>query len=267
MCALATPNDPYALELLFVDEEGDKIEAIMQKHYMHRFTNHVVEGHVYKVTNFTVSRNGGKFRTVDQSEVDIQNLMNASKIWWNPAIPEAISFKDRYKVKVVVSDGIESAPLIMFDSECSYLLKRQCKDLVAENKGKNKDAYPDEILSLVGSELLFRVERKEDNFFLYDECYIVRKICTDSSLINEFKEIVDDDTPLNAKGKSCVIDLSPQCNSIASEVDATPPSSGQCSLSAASMIVCSKRGPSDGDDPPSNKKMRTKLRGVKVERG
>ncbi|KAJ1420446.1 hypothetical protein SESBI_14359 [Sesbania bispinosa] len=51
-----------------------------------------------------------------------------------------------------------------------------------------------------------------------------------------------------AEGKSCAIDFSRQCNSVASEVDATPPSSGQCSSSAPSMMLASKRGSNEADD-------------------
>ncbi|KAJ1430718.1 Nucleic acid-binding, OB-fold [Sesbania bispinosa] len=409
MCAVATPDDPYAMKMLFVDEEGEKIEAVVQKHYMHKFAKLVVEGEVYKVTNFTVNRNGGKFRAsphdyklsfnastrvvlcekaiipfmglsllksndiketrgsfdklfgefcpsfvtegrntrlmlvdlIDEmgqircaifgelvdtlnsllalprvglpvmiiqlarvnlykGEVGIQNLMNASKLLWNPDIPEAVSFKEslvvhevesdtaisivsekyrpvslrdqflnklypnktvrelihlleghpivmsakwRYKVKLVVSDGIDSIPLILFDSECYYLLRRQCKDLIAEQK-----------------------------------CHKVRKICSDESIIKEFKELVEEDTPLKLKfaptfskldqseARSCVIDLSPQCNSVGSEVAATPPSAGQCSSSTGAVIVPSKRGSDEPVDPPSDKQKRTRLRAVKVER-
>ncbi|KAJ1425087.1 hypothetical protein SESBI_11202 [Sesbania bispinosa] len=164
-----------------------------------------------------------------------------------------MSAKWRYKVKVLVSDGIDSTPLILFDSECYYLL-------------------------LGNAKIFYLRQRKEDDLFLYDGCYSVRKIFSDSTLINDYKEMVDDDTPLKlkfapaftkleqAEGKSCVIDLSPQYNSVASEVDATPPSSGPCSSSATSMIPRPKHPCGDTDNPPCEKKKQTKLRSVKVER-
>ncbi|KAJ1389659.1 hypothetical protein SESBI_38103 [Sesbania bispinosa] len=62
MSAVATPDDPFALHMLFVDQEGLCIEAVIQKHLMHRFSNSVIEGEVYNVSNFSVTRNSGKFR-------------------------------------------------------------------------------------------------------------------------------------------------------------------------------------------------------------
>ncbi|KAJ1385244.1 hypothetical protein SESBI_41836 [Sesbania bispinosa] len=147
-----------------------------------------------------------------------------------------------------------------------------------KQKGKKEGGYPNQILNLVGKELLFRVERKEDEFFLNDECHRVKKICSDECIIKEFKELVEEDTPLKlkfapafskldqSKARSCVIDLSPQCNSIGSEVSATPPSAGQCSSSTGTVIVPSKRGSEEAVDPPSDKQKRTRLRAVKVEK-
>ncbi|KAJ1400508.1 hypothetical protein SESBI_29493 [Sesbania bispinosa] len=62
MCAVATPSDPYAMQMVFVDEEGGKIEAIVQRQFMKKFSQCLVEGEVYKISNFGVSSNGGKFR-------------------------------------------------------------------------------------------------------------------------------------------------------------------------------------------------------------
>ncbi|KAJ1425432.1 Nucleic acid-binding, OB-fold, partial [Sesbania bispinosa] len=50
MAAIATPNDPFAMQMLFLDEE---------KQNMQRFAQIVVEGRVYKITNFSVIKNGG----------------------------------------------------------------------------------------------------------------------------------------------------------------------------------------------------------------
>ncbi|KAJ1436553.1 Nucleic acid-binding, OB-fold [Sesbania bispinosa] len=64
MCVVATPCDPYAIQMVFVDEEGGKIEAIVQKQYMNKFADCMVEGEVYRITKFGVCTNGGKFRAV-----------------------------------------------------------------------------------------------------------------------------------------------------------------------------------------------------------
>ncbi|KAJ1391698.1 Nucleic acid-binding, OB-fold [Sesbania bispinosa] len=64
MAAVATPDDPYAMQMLFVDEEGGRIEGTVQKHNMQKFNWCMVEGQVYKVSKFGIIRNGGKFRAV-----------------------------------------------------------------------------------------------------------------------------------------------------------------------------------------------------------
>ncbi|KAJ1399209.1 Nucleic acid-binding, OB-fold [Sesbania bispinosa] len=60
--AVATPDNPFVMHMLFVDQEGNCIESVIQKHFMHRFANSVIEGEVYNVIQFTVTRNSGKFR-------------------------------------------------------------------------------------------------------------------------------------------------------------------------------------------------------------
>ncbi|KAJ1388558.1 Nucleic acid-binding, OB-fold [Sesbania bispinosa] len=73
MCSVATPNESYALQMLFVDEEvfliqesfigsGDRIEATVQKPLMNKFRYALFEGEVYKLTLFGLMRNCGKFR-------------------------------------------------------------------------------------------------------------------------------------------------------------------------------------------------------------
>ncbi|KAJ1422567.1 Nucleic acid-binding, OB-fold [Sesbania bispinosa] len=62
MSAVATPDDPFVMHMLFVDQEGLCIEVVIQKHFMHRFSDSVMEREVYNLTNFSVTRNSGKFR-------------------------------------------------------------------------------------------------------------------------------------------------------------------------------------------------------------
>lgn len=42
---------------------------------------------------------------------------------------------------------------------------------------------------LVGKELLFKVEKKSNNFFQFDDSYCVKRICDDPSIIEAFKAI------------------------------------------------------------------------------
>ncbi|KAJ1443896.1 hypothetical protein SESBI_00069 [Sesbania bispinosa] len=404
MSSVASPDDPFALQMLFVDEEGGRIEATVQKHIMHKFSNSIVEGQVYRITRFGILRNGGhdfkiifnsntqviacpdidipllglaltktsnikrtrgfsdylldfmgivtaiseetklnkegrvtRLMSIDlvdemgeiqcaifgnlmdtvkgylteprcgllviiiqlakfnvyKGQVGIQNVMNASKIWWNPDIPQAVEFKNglavheiesdlaisiipekprpvslreeflemypkksvrelnqlleegsfiilgtiteilddslwwymactcmksvtyelgfpfctgcnipvynitpRYKIKLAVTNGEDITHLIMFDSECRFLLDKSCYDLLEEGKVNGCSGYPQEIMDFVGKELLYRVEINEDAMLAYDGCIKVKKLCSDSSIISDYKERVDDETPL-----------------------------------------------------------------------
>lgn len=42
---------------------------------------------------------------------------------------------------------------------------------------------------LVGKELLFKVEKKSNNFFQFDDSYCVKRICDDPSIIEAFKAL------------------------------------------------------------------------------
>ncbi|KAJ1429769.1 Nucleic acid-binding, OB-fold [Sesbania bispinosa] len=455
MCALATPEDPFATEMVLVDEEGETIEGTILKQNMRRFANLMAEGQVYKITNFGVVTSKGNFRAsrhdykimfnantkitavaaavnphlglnllmrllilicrlhgncmslnkqgratrlmlidmVDEmgtirfaafgqlidairgflvtsgiglpvviiqlgrvnlykAEVGIQNVHNATKIWWNPEIPDAVDFKnslavheietdvaislisDRkrpmskrdeflscyprksigqlheliedgffiilgtikeivddglwwymacscmkavnygrgypycddchraYKVKILVSDGEDCAHLLMWDSECYSLLKKSCREMLSDLKGGESGPYPDDMLSWVDKEMLFRIERKGESTFGYDESFPVRRICFDTSLISEFKDIANDETPLKLKfappftkvppieGTSSVIDVSPQSICSASPLDVSPISIENPASSAAECSILSKRsgGPTPDED-------------------
>ncbi|KAJ1435998.1 hypothetical protein SESBI_04551 [Sesbania bispinosa] len=397
---------------------GNCIESVIQKHFMHRFANSVIEGEVYNVTQFTVARNSGKFRAthhdhkltfnantrivpcltvaipgtglslvktsdilktkgssqylvdfmgivtgisekltlrkegrqtclmlidmVDEmgkircaifgqlidtmkgfltlsrcglpvliihlarvnlyrGEVGIQNLLNASKLFWNPEIPEAIKFKNslavhkietdveislisdnrcpvsmreqfltmfprkrvgdlnhmledgtyivlgtitevfqeddwwyiacscmravdfsqgfpycddckrevfnmshRYKVKILVADQSDSSELIMFDSACYSLLNIPCKGLLSDYKARKTDGYPPEILDFIGQEMFFSLELNAEKSSSFDgEAIKVQKICLDACILNEYKELIDDETPLKSPSTPC----------------------------------------------------------------
>ncbi|KAJ1427593.1 hypothetical protein SESBI_09478 [Sesbania bispinosa] len=410
MTSVANPNDPYATQMVFVDEEGGRIEATVPKQHMSRFNHALVEGQIYNITNFGLLRNSGKFRAVVhefklifnattrvihtqnvtipfsgfaltktcdikktngssnylydfmgivtaiseelnlsnegrqtrfmlldlvdemgqirlalfgemidvvagflslprcglpvliiqlakvnlyKGEVGIQNVFNASKLYWNPDIAEAIEFKNglavheietdveirtisdrsrpvsmkdeflklypkktvaqlqemdedgffiilasidqvihdgfwwymacpcmksvsyddgvpfcedcdtyvfdltpRFRLKLEVSDGSKNAQLILFDSECCALLNKSCRDMLADLKAVKSSAHPSRISNLVGTELLFRVERKDDPTFTYEECFRVKRVCLDPEIIADYKSELDDQTPV-----------------------------------------------------------------------
>ncbi|KAJ1408928.1 Nucleic acid-binding, OB-fold [Sesbania bispinosa] len=75
MASLAKPDDPFALEMVFVDEEGGKIEA-------------TVEGHVYRLSNFGMTANGGKFRAANHEFELVADFMGVLT-----AVSEEINIK------------------------------------------------------------------------------------------------------------------------------------------------------------------------------
>ncbi|KAJ1386662.1 hypothetical protein SESBI_40587 [Sesbania bispinosa] len=382
-CALATPDEPFAIQMVLLDEDGDTIEGTVLKQNMRRFANVMVEGQVYKLMNFGVMLSKGLPVVIFQlarvklyrGEVRIQNVMNATKIWWNPDIAEALEFKNslavhkietdmaisiisdtcrpvskrdeflnlypkknigqlhelveegffiilgtikeivddelwlymacsymravnygrgypycdychcvvydmtpRYKVKILVSDGDDSAHLLMWDSECYSLLNKSYRDLLADTKGDESGSYPEEMLNWLDKEMFFRIERKEDSTFGYDDSFKVRRICCDTALISDFKAIVHEDTPLKLKfappfakdrpseGTSCVIDISPHGNSSVSPLDVSPVSIAKPSSSAEGCSVLSKRSRDTTPDEGIGRRKLPRNRILKVEK-
>ncbi|KAJ1403296.1 hypothetical protein SESBI_27444 [Sesbania bispinosa] len=471
MCVVTTPNDPFALQVLFVDGEGQMIEVVVYKENMKRFVKAFVEGDVYKVTNFGVSRNTGRFRAarhdyklvfnantkvqlcqgisfpfprlalvksseirktcgnskylldfmgvltaiseeinlnkegrqtrlmlldlVDEEgdircavfgemvntvsgllssttiglpvviiqlarvnlykgKVGIQNVLNASRIYWNPDLPEAIEFKtrqassmsdeflhdgffiilariseiledcrwwytactcmrrikfdrgypfcehcnacvfeltSRYKIKMLVADGVDDAQVVMFDHECSLLLQSSCRDLLSVNKGNSPDEFPEEISRLVGKELLLRIERQGDGLYTSNDCYKVASLCTDLDLIEDFRSKMEEETPIKMKfaphftkmgmvdgetsayvtkialleGDSSAVEVSPHGNSGVSELSVTPFSTGGSSSSPGESISVVKSLGSDSLEGPSENKTIPTMKGVKIE--
>ncbi|KAJ1403627.1 Nucleic acid-binding, OB-fold [Sesbania bispinosa] len=378
MCAVATPRDPYAMQMVFVDEEGGKIEAIIQKQYMKKFAECLVEGEVYKITNFGVNFNGGKFRAaghdykllftsctkvtlcpgasipgselsllktseikktkrhsdylVDfmgvviavseelninregrqtrlvgkircavfgdlinvvmeflvvpqnglpvviiqfarvnlyKGEVGIQNVMNASKILWNPDLPLAVdlavheietevaistitdrrrasSMRDEflklYKVKRLVSDGNDNAHFILWDLDYYSLLNKTCKQMLDDIEGQPAGFFPEEIMNLI------------------------KKVCCDVDILAEYKEQVDDETPLKTDANGQGLELSTCCKSIVTELEITPPS---CVASSSNVEESGSSGKRDGEEheeAPLERKKRARVRAVKVEK-
>ncbi|KAJ1423595.1 hypothetical protein SESBI_12218 [Sesbania bispinosa] len=464
MCAVATPSDPYAMQMVFVDEEGGKIEAIVQKQYMKKFADCMVEGEVYRITNVGVCKNEGKFRAaghdyklsftsctnvtlcqdfigvvtaiseelninregrqtrlmlidfVDEfgkircdvfgdlinvvmdflalqqtglhvviiqfakvnlykGEVGIQNVMNASKILWNPEIPEAVEFKNglvvheietevaistitdrrrapsmgeeflklhpkkwigqlydmveegyfiilatiteivqdfkwwymtcsfmkavsfveglpwckdcqknvfdmtpRYKVKLFVSDGNDNAHFILWDLDCYSLVNQTCRHMLADIEGRPVGFFPEEILNLVGKEMLFRIESSDEDLLTFDDTFKIKKVCFDVDIVAEYKEAVDDETPLKLKFAPAFtkiadsdangdgIQLSTCCKSIASELEITPPSCVGSSSNVEENGGRGKRDMEEHEEPPLERKKRCRVRPVKVEK-
>ncbi|XP_057421220.1 uncharacterized protein LOC130715169 isoform X2 [Lotus japonicus] len=402
MFPVGEPSKPYALNLVFVDSEGVKIEACIKKNYLTKFRGEFSEGNVYKITYFGISENSGGFRASEhelkiffnqrtrvvlehcdviptlclslknstyieatmgecdylidfiglvaavsrekqyvksgkvtrkieldlidekgivrcalfgdyvdivleylalernglpvlvvqlakiksfRGDIVIQNVMNGTKLLWNPNIPEAVSFRNglvangidfnvpigvieggvpyvpleedfltmfpkksikelqstaeegvfvvfakvsglldgerwfyqscrchkavtieddmyycgscktfvlevipRFRIKVEVCEGEETATFVLFDTDSQHILQKSCKDLVAVWKGKVVGEYPDAIKAIVGNEYLFKVEKEFDHGVKYDGSFKVKKICDNIAVIEKFKD-------------------------------------------------------------------------------
>ncbi|KAJ1426976.1 Nucleic acid-binding, OB-fold [Sesbania bispinosa] len=254
-----------------------------------------------------------------KGEVGIQNVMNTSKVYWNPDMPEALEFRNglaihenetdvdirtisetrrpssmkddflklypkrtleqlhqmeeviedvfwwymarpcmksvsyddgvpfcddcgvyvigltpRFKLKIEVSDAIDTAQLILFDSECYAMLHKSCHDMLDEMKSVKNCDHPLDISNLVGSEFLFRVERKNHASFTFEECFRVKRVCSDPSIIADYKIGMDEETPLKLKfapsftkiideeATNCVKDITPELTSVVAEIQVSP---------------------------------------------
>ncbi|KAJ1433733.1 hypothetical protein SESBI_05876 [Sesbania bispinosa] len=139
----------------------------------------------------------------------------------------------RFKLKIVVSDGVDCVQLIMFDAECYSLLNKSCRELLTKIKVSNSstliileghpfETYPSKIMDLIGMEFLFKVESKEETLFQFDDSYRVKRVCFDKSIIEEYKGGIDEETPLKLKfapplpklgdveSNACVMEMSPR---------------------------------------------------------
>lgn len=64
----------FAMEMVLMDEKGDKIQATVRKNLMTRFENKIREGTVYNIRSFGVAANSGAFRTTKhQFKLNLQN--------------------------------------------------------------------------------------------------------------------------------------------------------------------------------------------------
>ncbi|XP_058749898.1 uncharacterized protein LOC131622904 [Vicia villosa] len=53
----------YAMEMVLMDEQGDKIQASVRKALLSRFQSKLCDGAVYNLKSFGVAANSGAYRT------------------------------------------------------------------------------------------------------------------------------------------------------------------------------------------------------------
>ncbi|KAJ1384828.1 Nucleic acid-binding, OB-fold [Sesbania bispinosa] len=128
--------------------------------------------------------------------VSLQNVLNTTRILWNPDIAPAMEFRRRLKVEAY--DAEDTAAFVMFDADAEVLTGTPCDQLVSAYKDGGSDEMPLELVNLGGKEVLFRVEKAYDYAFKYDDTFRVKNICVDEEIMEHFRELRKISTP-NAK--------------------------------------------------------------------
>ncbi|XP_057440670.1 replication protein A 70 kDa DNA-binding subunit C-like [Lotus japonicus] len=94
----------------------------------------------------------------------------------------------RYKIKIEVSDGTGSASFVLFDFDAQHLLMKSCKELLAYVKDPKSAEFPSMIEDiLVGREMLFKVEKKSNTVFQYDDSYRIKRVCDEAAVMEAYK--------------------------------------------------------------------------------
>ncbi|KAJ1380651.1 hypothetical protein SESBI_45839 [Sesbania bispinosa] len=174
----------------------------------------------------------------------------------------------RFRLRLDVSDITEKAEFVIFDYDASFLLSKTCASMVGDALFPSLQ-YPDDFNVLIGKEVLFKVEVKEDRAFKWDDSFKIKKVCTDEDIIKEFKQDFSIKTPekstfktslseqpgeeLPAEGGgdvSTVIDLIDVCNG----GEWNPISAGDSSNVAACLAPQKRKATSQVERAPINKK-------------
>ncbi|MED6223315.1 hypothetical protein PIB30_072811 [Stylosanthes scabra] len=95
---------PYAIEMIWLDEDGGKIHAVIKRNLVSRFVNASKEGDAYQITNFEVKLNGGNFRfTKHKYVIDLDHRTNVRRLRESNIPQYAFSFEDFDKINAVGS--------------------------------------------------------------------------------------------------------------------------------------------------------------------
>ncbi|MCI21834.1 ATP-dependent DNA helicase PIF1 [Trifolium medium] len=97
-------------------------------------------------------------------------------------------------------DNTDSASFVIFDKDASSLFNLSCADMIdAAQRNGGAGAVPDQIARLVENTLLFKVETKPSTNQRFEQTFRVRKICTDHTIIKEFKAKWDNEEAVISK--------------------------------------------------------------------
>ncbi|KAJ1380427.1 Nucleic acid-binding, OB-fold [Sesbania bispinosa] len=257
MASVATLDDPYALQISFVDEKGGRIEGTVQKHNMLKFSRLMVEGHVYKVSRFGIIQNGGKFRAAGHDYKIIFNSNTQVSPCKEASIPHpGFAFSKTFDIKKT-------------KGSLDYLL--DFMGMVTAVSGEIRLNKEERVTRLVLLDLVEDMTSRGD--------YPVRRVCCDNSILTEYTDCVEDETPLKLKfaplftkiqqeeGNKCVLSLSPQCKRLLTDSETTPSSVGHSSSAGVVRLVAVvlKRNVEESVDESWELNKRVRGKGVKIE--
>ncbi|XP_057440470.1 uncharacterized protein LOC130732440 [Lotus japonicus] len=111
---------------------------------------------------------------------------------------------NRFRFKVEVYDGVDSAVFVLHDPEAELIAGFSCEELMnsfeLEKKVIPEGEYPDDIEDhIAGLEMLFKVHKKVGRLYGKEGCFEILRICTDLDIIAMFHDHDAIVTPDKAK--------------------------------------------------------------------
>ncbi|KAJ1388161.1 Nucleic acid-binding, OB-fold [Sesbania bispinosa] len=129
---------------------------------------------------------------------------------------------------------------------CTGCEANKCAEMLAELKEPTSYEYPEQLNIIIGKEILFKVEVKDDRAFSFDDSFKVKKLCDDEGIVNEFKEERYVQTPEMSKVDASFLDIcddgkSDDGKSVDGQINCVPleDSFNDSSLSHVSLGECS----------------------------
>ncbi|CAH1415067.1 unnamed protein product [Lactuca virosa] len=221
-------NEIWSIEMILMDEHGNKIQAMVSKRNLYRFKNVVNDGMTFYIkgpnfaalktecNDFSGSLFGFSFvdyQTVlslthpQDTSVDVMGLVVAiteiqqghpekSKHRLNIRIQDA-----KFMIPIRVQDNIGPLTLTMFEREGRYLLKQSAKEFVKKmiERGDDLGLYPGEINALKGLKLAFKISITKFNVSNKNNQYGIARISDDETLIEQLENKFAESQPSNSQ--------------------------------------------------------------------
>ncbi|KAJ1393604.1 hypothetical protein SESBI_34788 [Sesbania bispinosa] len=187
-----------------VMKRGGRIHAIVRRTLIYKFQSTLIEGAAYSISNCGVGENSGEFKysmhlyklakvKSFKGKVSLQNALHASKLIFNPDFDKAVELRKRLEenfesVSQPLSQIAEAPKMSIEEEFLTHTIMKTIEELKDTNEAPDKQ-FPSEICSLVDKTFLFKVVKKIVSNSRFEQSYKVRKLCSDSQLIQQFKDI------------------------------------------------------------------------------